>query len=324
MKPRNYLLSIIICLCIFAFVFATSGCKSNNVTENREAYEESIGAGGSSDGDGDDGGDDGGDGGSSSDDHSNYYSGATSMSTSDSQSGTIETGGDMDWFKVYLSSAGELNVYSTGSTDVKATLYNSSQTELANDDDGGDSSNFSITEDVTNAGYYYIKVEAYSSTATGSYTIFTSFTADSSGGTSSSRYYDFETGGVAPSDLYNSTDSDATWAVRTTKPFGGSYSLESGSISHSQKSCFQATGSWSSGYFYYYTSTELADRLKFYIDGTLQNSPGYSGTSSGFTFTSFTFSTYSSSHVYKWCYEKDYSVSTGDDTVWIDNLSLTP
>ena len=122
-----------------------------------------------------------GGGGGGSDDHSNTRSGATSLSLGGSRSGRIETGGDVDYFRVQVSSSGTLTVYTTGSTDTYGTLQNSSGTTLATNDDGGSGTNFSIARSVS-AGTYYIAVRGYSSSETGSYTVHASF---QSGGSSS-------------------------------------------------------------------------------------------------------------------------------------------
>ena len=105
-----------------------------------------------------------------SDDHSNTRSGATSLSVGSSRSGRLETGGDVDYFSVRVSRSGTLTVYTTGSTDTRGALQNSSGSNLATDDDGGSGNNFSITRSVS-AGTYYIQVRGYSSSTTGSYTV---------------------------------------------------------------------------------------------------------------------------------------------------------
>ena len=105
-------------------------------------------------------------GGGGSDDHSNTRSGATSLSLGGSRSGRIETGGDVDYFRVQVSSSGTLRVYTTGNTDTYGTLQNSSGTTLATNDDGGSGTNFSIARSVS-AGTYYIAVRGYSSSETG-------------------------------------------------------------------------------------------------------------------------------------------------------------
>ena len=112
-----------------------------------------------------------GDGGS--DDHSNTRSDATSLSLDSSHSGQIETGSDVDFFRVQVSESGTLTVYTTGSLNTQGELQSSSGSVLASDDDGGSGSNFSIKRAVS-SGTYYIKVESYGS-ETGSYTVHANF-----------------------------------------------------------------------------------------------------------------------------------------------------
>ena len=84
------------------------------------------------------------------------------LSVGSSRSGQIETGSDIDYFRVQVSGSGELTVYTTGSLDTLGTLEDSSGSSLSNDDDSGNSSNFRIARTVS-AGTYYVKVESYES-----------------------------------------------------------------------------------------------------------------------------------------------------------------
>ncbi len=137
------------------------------------------------------------------DDHSNTRSGATSLSLGSSRSGQIETGGDVDYFRVQVSTSGTLTVYTTGNIDTYGTLQNSSGSALENDDDDGDGRNFSIARAVS-AGTYYVEVKGLHSGVTGSYTLHARFVRDDhsntrSGATSlslgGSRSGQIETGG---------------------------------------------------------------------------------------------------------------------------------
>ena len=116
--------------------------------------------------------------GGGSDDHGNTRSGATSLSLGSSRSGRIETGSDVDYFRVRVSGSGTLTVYTTGSLDTQGELQSSSGSTLTSNDDGGSGRNFRIQRSVS-AGTYYIKVESYSS-RTGSYTVHASFDSSTS------------------------------------------------------------------------------------------------------------------------------------------------
>ena len=87
-----------------------------------------------------------------------------------SQSGQLEPGGDVDYFRVEVSASGDLTVHTTGSLDTKGQLEDSAGAVLARDDDGGDGYNFRLAHAVS-AGTYYIKVEGYNASTTGRYTI---------------------------------------------------------------------------------------------------------------------------------------------------------
>ena len=104
------------------------------------------------------------------DDHGDAPSAATGLALGSSRSGQLETGGDVDYFRVAVSASGELTVHTTGSLDTKGQLEDSAGGVLARDDDGGDGHNFRIVHAVR-AGTYYIKVEGYDASATGGYTI---------------------------------------------------------------------------------------------------------------------------------------------------------
>ena len=112
--------------------------------------------------------------GSVDDDHSGTRSGATSLSLGDSQSGQIEIGDDVDYFRVQVSTSGTLKVYTTGNTDTYGTLQNSSGSTLETNDDDGNGRNFYITRAVS-AGTYYVEVKGYDSAETGSYTLHARF-----------------------------------------------------------------------------------------------------------------------------------------------------
>ena len=155
---------------------ASGGCsiESGRVTAGTIRVTSGDGA--------DDDGDDDSSGGSS-DDHPNTRPLATRLAPGSSLAGAIETGGDVDYFKVQVGQAGTLTVYTTGSLDTKGALEDDAGSTLESDDDSGDGTNFRIERAVT-AGSYYVKVEAISSSHTGSYTIHASVSSSSDGGDS--------------------------------------------------------------------------------------------------------------------------------------------
>lgn len=91
--------------------------------------------------------------------------------TSSATSGVIGsyTDPDLDVFSFVLDSQASVTIESTGSTDVRAELFNERGKRLAEDDDSGSGVNFQIVESLP-AGRYFVRVEGESS-ATGSYSL---------------------------------------------------------------------------------------------------------------------------------------------------------
>jgi len=115
----------------------------------------------------------------SGDDHGNNTGSASSISLNSSANGVIESGGDIDYFRVTTSGAGTLTAYTTGSTDTYGTLYGNSSNSLASNDDANGSTNFRIQYSIPAAGTYYVAVRHYSSSQTGSYSLRVDFVGDS-------------------------------------------------------------------------------------------------------------------------------------------------
>lgn len=132
--------------------------------------------------------------------------------------------------------------------------------------------------------------------------------------------YHFEHGEV-PTNFTMSGDAD--WFLKSDNASYGSYSLQSGTIGNSQTSCFSITQNLIVGelIFYYKTSSESSDELKFYHIGVqdylILEASGV---------TSWTKHTQSigsnGSFIFKWCYEKDSSTSSGSDSIWIDEILM--
>ncbi|MDP2172552.1 MAG: C25 family cysteine peptidase [Candidatus Cloacimonadaceae bacterium] len=111
------------------------------------------------------------------------------------------------------------------------------------------------------------------------------------------------------------------WTITGTGAYAGIYAAKSGTITHSQTSSMQTTrvlaASGTLTFWYKVTSEAGYDYLKFYVDGAIQNTPGWAGTI-GWTQASYTLA--AGTRVLRWEYMKDGSVSTGDDCAWIDNI----
>lgn len=103
------------------------------------------------------------------DDHSDSRYSATDVRTDREVSGLL-TAGDEDWFELDVRPGEEIEVYTSGDTDTRCTLYDSNGRELDDDDDGGWGQNCEIEFEATERTYY-VKVEGYSYSTTGRYTL---------------------------------------------------------------------------------------------------------------------------------------------------------
>ncbi|NVN88815.1 MAG: DUF4214 domain-containing protein [Rhodopseudomonas sp.] len=94
-----------------------------------------------------------------------------------SATGTIETAGDNDWFRVNLTAGTTYTINLQGNAsghgtlaDPYLTLYNSSGQAIASDDDSGTGYDSLLTFTPTASGSYYVGASAYSS-GTGTYSV---------------------------------------------------------------------------------------------------------------------------------------------------------
>ncbi|MCP4705143.1 MAG: hypothetical protein GY865_11075 [candidate division Zixibacteria bacterium] len=115
------------------------------------------------------------------------------------------------------------------------------------------------------------------------------------------------------------SSGDQQWSVVTASRYEGSYIAQSGNISDNQSSnLFIETNIVNDDIlsFYYKVSSEAGgDYLHFYIDNDLVGS--YSGE---IDWTKASFDISSGPHTLLWKYEKNGSISTGDDAAWVDYI----
>ncbi len=102
----------------------------------------------------------------SADDHGDLEATATRVALGRMVPGSIDEGGDVDYFAVEVASAGTLTVRTMGGMDTVGGLYYDGAS-LDFDDDDGDGSNFEIRQRVS-PGTYYVRASGFLS-ATGSY-----------------------------------------------------------------------------------------------------------------------------------------------------------
>ena len=129
---------------------------------------------------------------------------------------------------------------------------------------------------------------------------------------------DFETGDLSQWPL--PLEGDAEWFVSTSKAHQGTYSFSSPTLSDSQQARATVTTPTLSGVvsFWYSVSSESGyDALSFYVDGILQER--WSGE---IDWTQATYSVSPGIHEFTLVYSKDGSVSQGEDTAWVDDISI--
>ena len=130
-------------------------------------------------------------------------------------------------------------------------------------------------------------------------------------------YEDFETGDFSAFGW--EFGGNSPWIVSNNDPYEGVYCAKSGDISDGQSSelyiSMNVLADDEISFFRKVSSEEGWDFLRFYIDGSQIGE--WSG-EEGWEEVSYPVST--GSHTFKWTFEKDGSVSNGDDCGWIDYI----
>ena len=105
-------------------------------------------------------------------------------------------------------------------------------------------------------------------------------------------------------------------------PYEGAYSLKADSVDDAEIAAIQVAGTFSAGTITFrvkVSSEPTFDALKFYVDGVEKAS--WSGTSvTGWQL--FSLALPAGAHTLRWAYEKDGSVSMGQDTAYVDGVTL--
>lgn len=109
--------------------------------------------------------------------HGNYRTNATELPLGGSLSGEIRPPIDLDLFRMEVTEAGVLTVYTTGSTSTAGKLQAADGTLLASDLSSGTARNFQMVYDVT-PGTYYISVGS-AGLDSGNYVVHADFVAGS-------------------------------------------------------------------------------------------------------------------------------------------------
>jgi hypothetical protein len=128
---------------------------------------------------------------------------------------------------------------------------------------------------------------------------------------------DFETGDFSAYEW--SFNGDAEWVIDDATYYEGSYSAKSGSIVDEQTSSLvisiNVTTDDQISFYRKVSSESNYDYLRFYIDGVQIDE--WSGE---VDWEEVSFPITAGEHTFTWSYEKDYSVSNGDDCAWVDYI----
>jgi len=118
------------------------------------------------------------------------------------------------------------------------------------------------------------------------------------------------------------TSGNAGWLISQTAATGN-YSASSGAIDDTQNSILEITcNGLPAGNISFkrkVSSENNYDYLRFYIDNNLISE--WSGDQD---WNTETFAVVGGNHTFKWIYEKDYSVASGDDRAYIDDIIFPP
>ena len=119
-------------------------------------------------------------------------------------------------------------------------------------------------------------------------------------------------------NLIITTDGDLGWFAQTAMSYFDGDAVQSGDIVDEQSSLIRTTvsGAGTVSFFWKVSSEAGYDLLEFFIDGVLQDQ--ISGVVDWHQMV-YTISD-PGPHILEWRYVKDYSVSGGDDSGWVDLL----
>jgi len=116
-------------------------------------------------------------------------------------------------------------------------------------------------------------------------------------------------------------DGNAPWEVVSGQAYEGTYSAKSGTIGHSASSGLLLTmdvvANDTISFFRRVSSENNYDWLEFYIDGVRQDR--WSGERS---WEKFSYPVLAGIRTFRWVYVKDYSVASGLDAAWVDNVEM--
>ena len=172
---------------------------------------------------------------------------------------------------------------------------------------------FTLSENAQNGVAYEMILAAYS----GNYITYDSFVF-----AVGNVVEDFETGDLNKFDWYLNSAINP-WHVVTENPYEGNYCVKSGTISESQTvSLSIVIEVFNEGEISFYkkvSSENNYDKLFFYVDDSQMGE--WSGE---VAWSREAYTLNPGQHELKWTYSKDFSVTSGQDCAWIDNIVFPP
>jgi formylglycine-generating enzyme required for sulfatase activity len=116
------------------------------------------------------------------------------------------------------------------------------------------------------------------------------------------------------------TSAPRTWFAQTNTTHDGRDAAQSGAITNSQTSEMQTTvtGPGTVSFWWKVSSESGFDSLLFYVDGITERA-SISGTTD---WQKVTYTLTAGSHVMRWVYAKDSTLSSGSDGGWVDQLTV--
>lgn len=105
------------------------------------------------------------------DDHGNSLTTATQMVKTIAGAGSLEKGGDTDYFRMITLTGGTISITSSSTVDVVGSLLSSSGAVLQTDDNSGGGTNFRLLYNFPTAATIYLKVSGKSASTTGAYSV---------------------------------------------------------------------------------------------------------------------------------------------------------
>lgn len=127
---------------------------------------------------------------------------------------------------------------------------------------------------------------------------------------------------VMPASWVKSSAAAGGWNLTTDRAYEGIMSLRSAAVNDFQSARIEFTGNYPAGQIRFarkVSSEPNYDFLSFHVDGVKRGS--WSG-DQDWNMESFSFG--AGTHTFVWSYEKDASVSGGEDAAWIDLMSIVP